>query len=130
LISLGFSGKYINKVYIKKKGYIENCFGICSSRFRIFRGPIIRKVDTVVAITKAVVLLHNYLMKHESKYCPLVTQMLTHHLVQDQENGEKNSRILQAWFQLAIKAQIILPGIHNGSWGYVLSENERFFQDF
>ena len=49
---------------------IENCFGICASRFRIFRRPIIRKVDTVVAITKAVVVLHNYLMRHESKYCP------------------------------------------------------------
>ena len=89
---------------------IENCFGICASRFRIFRRPIIRKVDTVVAITKAVVLLHNYLMKHESNYFPLVTQMLTHHLEQDQENGEGNSRILQASFQLATKAQIILPG--------------------
>ena len=42
---------------------------------------------------------------------PLVTQMRTHHLEQDQENGEGNSRILQAWFQLAIKAQIILPSL-------------------
>ena len=49
---------------------IENCFGICASRFRIFRRPIIRNVDTVVGITKAIVALHNYLMHHESKYCP------------------------------------------------------------
>lgn len=41
---------------------------------------------------------------------PLVMQMVTHHLEQGLENGEGNSRILQAWFQLAIKAQIILPG--------------------
>ena len=49
---------------------MENSYGICASRFRIFRRPIIRKVDTVVAMIKAVVSLHNYLMRHESNYCP------------------------------------------------------------
>ena len=49
---------------------IEICFGICSSRFRVFRRPIIRKVETVIEITKAAVVLHNYFMRHESKYVP------------------------------------------------------------
>lgn len=49
---------------------IENCFGTCASRFRIFRKPIIWNVHTVVGITKAVVALHHYLMRHESKHCP------------------------------------------------------------
>ena len=50
---------------------IENCFGICASRFRILRRPIIRKPETVALITKAIVVLHNYLMVHESStYCP------------------------------------------------------------
>ena len=98
-----------NYMISRARRVIENCFGICASRFRIFRRPIIRKVDTVVAITKAVVSLHNYLMRHESNYCPLVTQMLTHHLERGQENGERNPRIPQVWFQLTIKVQIILP---------------------
>ena len=39
---------------------IENCFGICASRFRIFHKPIIRNVDTVVGITKAIVALPGF----------------------------------------------------------------------
>ena len=35
---------------------VENVFGICASRFRIFRRPIVGNVQTVVSITKAVVL--------------------------------------------------------------------------
>ena len=52
-----------------KKGNREMFWYLCF-KVRIFRRPIIRKVDIVVAITKAVVLLHNYLMKNESNYCP------------------------------------------------------------
>ena len=41
---------------------IENMFGICASRFRVFHRPTIAKVKEVIAITKAVVALHNFLM--------------------------------------------------------------------
>ena len=54
---------------------MENVFGICASRFRIFRRPIIAQVDTFIAVTKAVVALHNFLMfgrsfENNSEYCP------------------------------------------------------------
>ena len=49
---------------------IENCFGIAASRFRVFRRPIIAKVETVVDITKAIVALHNYLIVNSNMYCP------------------------------------------------------------
>lgn len=54
---------------------IENTFGILAARFRIFRRPILAKVETVESITKACVALHNYLMKDRfsdgnSLYCP------------------------------------------------------------
>ena len=54
---------------------IENAFGIAAARFRIFRNPIIAKVETVTLVTKAVILLHNFLMKtqcHDDlyNYCP------------------------------------------------------------
>ena len=39
---------------------IENTFG---SRFRIFRGPIIWKIENIKHITKAAVILHNFPMK-------------------------------------------------------------------
>ena len=42
---------------------IENTFGIATTRFRVFRRPIIAKTQKVIIITKAVVALHNYLMK-------------------------------------------------------------------
>ena len=54
---------------------IENSFGIAAARFRIFRRPIIASINTVFMVIKAVVALHNYLMKTqrlngEHDYCP------------------------------------------------------------
>ena len=46
---------------------VENTFGICTSRLRIFRRPIIASVDTLTSMTKTVVALHNYLM-HARKF--------------------------------------------------------------
>ena len=43
---------------------VENVFGICASRFRIFRRPIRVRVEVVEAVTKAIVVLRNFLM-HE-----------------------------------------------------------------
>ena len=45
---------------------IENAFGILASRFRVFHKPIIAQVHKVIAITKAAVALHNFLM-HEKE---------------------------------------------------------------
>lgn len=42
---------------------VENAFGIATSRFRVFRRPICANVETATAITKAVVVLHNFLMR-------------------------------------------------------------------
>ena len=42
---------------------IENTFGILGSRFRLFRGPIIRKIEDIKQITKAAVILHNFSRK-------------------------------------------------------------------
>ncbi len=41
---------------------VENTFGICASRFHAFHRQIIAKVQNVIAITKAFVALHNFLM--------------------------------------------------------------------
>ena len=42
---------------------IENTFGIATTRFGIFRRPISATPKKVILVTKAVVALHNYLMK-------------------------------------------------------------------
>ena len=53
---------------------IENAFGIAASRFRVFYRPIIGSVHKVKRITKAVVVLHNFLMyeneSNDENYCP------------------------------------------------------------
>ena len=54
---------------------IENVFGIAATRFRIFHRPIIGTEKKVILITKAVVALHNFLMKLNKGtssygYCP------------------------------------------------------------
>ena len=54
---------------------IENTFGIAATRFRIFRRPIVAKVEKVKVLTKVVVALHNFLMSRNSankhRYCPI-----------------------------------------------------------
>ena len=67
--------KIFNYRLSRGRRVIENTFGIAASRFRIFRKPIIAQVDTVKLITKAVVVLHNFLMQHRIEnepysYCP------------------------------------------------------------
>ena len=50
---------------------IENAFGILRARWQIFGRPIRASVQTVEAITKAAVCLHNYLRQTNSAgYCP------------------------------------------------------------
>ena len=51
---------------------IENTFGILASQFRIFRRFIIDKTENIKYITKAAVILHNFLMRKSIRnmYCP------------------------------------------------------------
>jgi len=74
-ICLHLREKVANYRISRARRLVENVFGICASRFRVLRRPIIAKVETVISITKAIIALHNYLMhgrqfgKHED-YCP------------------------------------------------------------
>ena len=54
----------------RARSVIENTFGICASRFRLFRRPIIGTVENVILATKAIVALHNYLMATHKFYFP------------------------------------------------------------
>ena len=72
--SLGEKQRVANYQISRARRQIENVFGICASRFRIFRRPIIGNADTVTYITKAVVAIHNYLMAGRTfgnDYCPV-----------------------------------------------------------
>lgn len=60
--SLQIKEKIANYRISRARRLVENVFGICASRFRIFRRPIIADVETVTSATKAVVAIHNYLM--------------------------------------------------------------------
>ena len=59
---IGINERVANYRISRARRVVENSFGICASRFRIFRRSIIAKTTLVIAITKAVVLLHNFLM--------------------------------------------------------------------
>ena len=69
------SKKVFNYRLSRARRVIENSFGIAAARFKVFRRPIIAKVESVRSITKAVVALHNFLMISqndygECTYCP------------------------------------------------------------
>ena len=72
--SIGISERIANYRIGRARRIVENSFGICASRFRIFRRPIIAKKELVIEITKAVVILHNFLMYDKvysrNSYCP------------------------------------------------------------
>ena len=59
---LNVEERIFNYRLLRARRLIENTFGIAASRFRIFRRPIIAKVEAVIEITKAIVALHNFLM--------------------------------------------------------------------
>ena len=58
----------------RARRFIENTFGIGTTRFRIFRRPIIANLDKVILTTQAIEALRNFLMKKRSAnnyhYCP------------------------------------------------------------
>lgn len=73
--SLQVKEKIANYRISRARRQVENVFGICASRFRVLRRPIIAKVEVVTSITKAVTALHNYLMSGRQleecdEYCP------------------------------------------------------------
>ena len=68
--------RLFNNRIFRARRVIENVFGIAASRFRVLRRPIIANVETVTRATKAIVTLHNYLMRNRrfestaNPYCP------------------------------------------------------------
>ena len=79
---------------------VENAFGIASSRFRVFRKAINASVKTATEVTKAVVVLHNFLMtgrNFENHYCPIdyVDQEENGHIREGSWRREHNNYGLQ-----------------------------------
>lgn len=76
---------------------VENAFGILSSRWRIFRKPIIASRPTVVNIIKSTVCLHNWLkIKSNSSYQYFGNDFVDHYtqngdLVLGEWRGEANN---------------------------------------
>ena len=72
---LGMKERIFNYRLSRCRRIIENTFGILASRFRIFRRPVIAREEVVISVTKASVVLHNYLMHNKDfetsyQYCP------------------------------------------------------------
>ena len=64
---------------------VENAFGILVSKWRIFRQPIIAKVETVDAIVKAACVLHNFLRRRDGESSE--TRHLTEDAAHDRHDG-------------------------------------------
>ena len=70
--NMGIEKLIFNYRLSRARSIIENTFGVMASRFRVFYRPIIGDVEKVIAITKATVMLHNFLINTDDNftYCP------------------------------------------------------------
>lgn len=60
--------KVFNYRLSRARRMIENCFGILSAKWRIFKTTIIADVSLVESITKTCACLHNWLREKNSNY--------------------------------------------------------------
>ncbi|CAI6358305.1 unnamed protein product [Macrosiphum euphorbiae] len=65
---LPINKKIFNYRLSRARRCIENCFGILASRWRVYRQTIIASEETVNAIIKATVVLHNFVKNKETEY--------------------------------------------------------------
>ena len=63
---LSLKERIFNYRISRARRIIENTFGIAAALFRIFRRPIIAGVESVVRVTKAIIVLHNFLKYNSS----------------------------------------------------------------
>ena len=61
--NLGMKERVANYRISRARRIVENAFGIATSRFRVFKRPICKNVVTATSVVKAVVCLHNFLIK-------------------------------------------------------------------
>lgn len=59
--------KVFNYRLSRARRVIENAFGILAAKWRIYRKPLIAKVETIEKMIQATVTLHNWLCKNESE---------------------------------------------------------------
>ena len=102
---------------------VENAFGICSARFRVFRRPIIFSMETIVQVVKAVAALHDYLMSGRSfgnygAYCSIG------YVDQETERGQLPGQ----WRDEASYQAGLIPLSNASSNNY--SQDARIVRDF
>ena len=105
-----YPGKYVgperrrrliyNYRLCRARRVVENTFGILVSKWRIFRQPIIAKVETVDAIVKASCVLHNFLRRRDGESND--TKYITGEAIDDDENGELGEAARGSWRQQAL----------------------------
>ena len=63
---LALNERIFNYRLSRARRVVENAFGILSGRFRVFKAPIALKTETVRAVVKATVCLHNFLIEQNA----------------------------------------------------------------
>ncbi|XP_012521454.1 protein ALP1-like isoform X2 [Monomorium pharaonis] len=73
---------------------IENTFGLMSSRWRIFRKPIIASIPIVENIIKACVVLHNWLINEDLQILPARRRYIPNDLVDREDCCDNTENVI------------------------------------
>jgi hypothetical protein len=107
----------------------ECTFGIMASQWRILQKAIETNVDTAISITKAVCILHNFLMTHERAQLPQEERDLNFQIGMYDSRAQNSQRPQYRFANSALQTRDILLNYFNGigsvPWqmNYALPEN-------
>jgi hypothetical protein len=90
---------------------IENVFGILCAKWRLLLRPIETEVNTAIDITKAIVVLHNFLIDEGKNCSPSSMADKQNEEGQEQENGEWRNELNGASLE---SSQHLAP--HHVNW--------------
>lgn len=123
---LPYNESVFNYRLSRARRVIENSFGILTTRWRLFRRPIIAKPENVVEMVKAACVLHNFLQRNNevhaaaSSYCP-------EDLV---DTYDRDGNLIPGAWRQEGHGNLLPRSVHSNRYGQQASNVRKTFVDY